>query len=118
MQSLLALEESGELKDYRVLAYATREHVPAVREVLGGRDASAPVQFGGLKLFLDGTLNSRTASVLEPFADPLPDYPRGMTNGSAARQSTRTDSKGSIRFSSLNKGPIAFHAAAFTHQTS
>lgn len=31
----------------------------------------------GGKIFLDGTLNSRTAFLLEPFADPLPNLPRG-----------------------------------------
>ena len=33
----------------------------------------------GVKVFTDGTLNSRTASMLEPYADPHPDHPRGMT---------------------------------------
>ncbi len=35
------------------------------------------VALRGAKLFADGTLNSRTASVLHPYRDPLPDRPLG-----------------------------------------
>jgi predicted amidohydrolase YtcJ len=35
------------------------------------------VVLGGGKIFVDGTLNSRTAWMLEPFADGHPDYPCG-----------------------------------------
>jgi len=35
------------------------------------------VSLAGAKLFADGTLNSRTAHVLTPCADPLPDHPHG-----------------------------------------
>lgn len=37
----------------------------------------ASVSFLGGKIFVDGTLNSRTAWMLHDFADPLPDLPRG-----------------------------------------
>jgi predicted amidohydrolase YtcJ len=36
------------------------------------------VRLAGAKLFADGTLNSRTASMLEPYADPLPGLPQGQ----------------------------------------
>ena len=35
------------------------------------------VELTGGKVFVDGTLNSRTAWMLEPFANPLPDHPCG-----------------------------------------
>lgn len=36
------------------------------------------VRLAGGKLFADGTLNSRTASMLHPFRDGLPEHPRGQ----------------------------------------
>jgi predicted amidohydrolase YtcJ len=36
------------------------------------------VRLAGAKLFADGTLNSRTAFLLHPYADPLPGLPRGQ----------------------------------------
>jgi predicted amidohydrolase YtcJ len=39
---------------------------------------SARVRLGGGKVFVDGTLNSRTAWVLHPYADGNPTHPRGM----------------------------------------
>jgi predicted amidohydrolase YtcJ len=36
------------------------------------------VRLAGGKCFADGTLNSKTAWTLHPFADPLPDHPRGV----------------------------------------
>jgi predicted amidohydrolase YtcJ len=36
------------------------------------------IRLAGAKLFADGTLNSRTAFMLEPYADPLADLPRGQ----------------------------------------
>lgn len=38
---------------------------------------SARVRLGGGKVFVDGTLNSRTAWMLRPYADAPPDRPRG-----------------------------------------
>ncbi len=37
----------------------------------------AGVRLGGLKVFTDGTLNSRTAWMLDAYADPRPDAPHG-----------------------------------------
>lgn len=38
---------------------------------------SAEVRLAGGKVFTDGTINSRTAWMLQPFADPIPSHPRG-----------------------------------------
>ena len=38
---------------------------------------SDQLRLGGAKIFVDGTLNSRTAWMLHPFADGRPDHPRG-----------------------------------------
>ncbi|MBX3367524.1 MAG: amidohydrolase family protein [Phycisphaeraceae bacterium] len=38
---------------------------------------SAEVRLAGGKVFTDGTINSRTAWMLEPFAEPIPSHPRG-----------------------------------------
>ncbi|VAX40268.1 hypothetical protein MNBD_PLANCTO03-781 [hydrothermal vent metagenome] len=48
-------------------------------EVLATRKAweHDRVRLGGAKVFVDGTLNSRTAWMLEPFADGRPEHPRG-----------------------------------------
>lgn len=46
---------------------------------LAGRDAweTDQVRLGGAKVFVDGTLNSRTAWMLHPFADARPEHPHG-----------------------------------------
>lgn len=38
---------------------------------------SGHVELLGGKIFVDGTLNARTAWMLHPFADPIPNHPRG-----------------------------------------
>lgn len=60
----------------RVHLYPLVDDLPAVA---AGRRAweSDRVRLAGGKVFTDGTLNSRTASMLHPFADPIPDHPRG-----------------------------------------
>jgi predicted amidohydrolase YtcJ len=35
------------------------------------------LELAGGKIFVDGTLNARTAWMLSPYADPIPDHPRG-----------------------------------------
>ena len=55
------------------------------------------MRFGGLKLFTDGTLNSRTAFMLEPYADPIPDHPLGtplMSEREIAGHLRRAQSEG------------------------
>ncbi len=55
------------------------------------------VRLAGAKLFADGTLNARTASMLEPYADPLSGLPRGeamLTRDHIAQALARTSSLG------------------------
>lgn len=53
--------------------------VEDLERAVAGRGAweSAEVRLAGGKVFTDGTINSRTAWMLEPFADPIPSHPRG-----------------------------------------
>lgn len=70
------LDRAGELA-VSVWVYPTLEDVP---EVAAGRERwqTARVRLAGAKVFADGTLNSRTAWMLEPYADPLPGMERGQ----------------------------------------
>lgn len=72
---LLELEKSGELM-MRVWLYATSEHLDHVQRVFdevvgpGARvSRGGMVKLAGLKLFADGTLNSRTAAMLTEYAE-------------------------------------------------
>ncbi len=76
-ETMVRLEEAGELR-MRVVVHATPEHFEGVRQVLAGRGSDARVVLGGLKLFTDGTLNSRTALMLQEYADPVETSPRGV----------------------------------------
>lgn len=73
---LADLSDAGELPA-KVWLYAPHDRVIEF-------DAAADdwqredVWLAGGKLFADGTLNSRTAWVLEPYADPLPGLPNGQ----------------------------------------
>ncbi len=53
----------------------------AVDEAAAERKAfeSDRLTLGGVKIFTDGTLNSRTAWMLEPYADPRPEAPCGVS---------------------------------------
>ncbi len=79
---LAELEREGRLP-LRVHLYPLVDDLPGVAV---GRRAweSDRVRLAGGKVFTDGTLNSRTASMLHPFADPLPDRPRGTAMMTAA----------------------------------
>jgi predicted amidohydrolase YtcJ len=80
---LLDLDDRDALA-HTVWLYAVPDDLPALRARMAERTRdgrvsdSGRVVFAGLKLFLDGTLNSRTASMLTPFRDPVPEHPRGM----------------------------------------
>jgi hypothetical protein len=50
------------------------DHAVATR----ARWESPRLRLAGFKIFLDGTLNSRTAWMLEPYRDPVPAHPRGQ----------------------------------------
>ncbi|MEM1423559.1 MAG: amidohydrolase family protein [Planctomycetota bacterium] len=73
-RTLVAMDASGEL-DLVVRLYATPDAFERVRAIVG--DGTDRVRFGGLKLFTDGTLSGRTASMLDPYAEGLPDHPNG-----------------------------------------
>lgn len=72
---LASLDRAGELP-LRVRLYAPWRDIAAF-----AREAPAwttpRVRLAGGKLFADGTLNSRTAWMLAPYAHPLPDFPTG-----------------------------------------
>jgi len=62
------------------------------------------VRLGGVKLFTDGTLNSRTAHVLHPFTDAPPDHPTGLPMMSPAQI------RDAVRHADALGLPIAAHA--------
>lgn len=77
-----------------------------LEEVLATRGAweSGRVRLGGAKIFVDGTLNSRTAWMLRPFADGRREHPCGtpmMTPGQIEAAVRRCDGAGV---------PLAAHA--------
>jgi len=89
--------------DTRVVLYPLLEHLDAA---LATRCAweSDNLRLGGAKVFVDGTLNSRTAWVLHPYADGQPDHPQGtpmMTPGQIEDAVRRCDAAGL---------PLAAHA--------
>ncbi|MFG0293549.1 MAG: amidohydrolase [Phycisphaerales bacterium JB050] len=80
---LLEMDDRGELDGFAIQMYAVPDEFERVQKVMrfGMReDTNNPVRFAGLKLFIDGTLNSRTAWMLQPFADPIPAHPTGIPN--------------------------------------
>lgn len=74
-----------------VVLWPLVEHLP---DLTGRRSAwqSERVRLGGGKIFTDGTLNSRTAHMLHPYADGMPEHPRGMAMMTTAEieQAVRT----------------------------
>ncbi len=75
VRALRALEDRGELA-LRVVLHAVPDHFAEVRRLAHER-ASEHIEFGGLKLFIDGTLSGRTAHMLDPFREGLPEAPCG-----------------------------------------
>ncbi len=70
------LEARGELGLRVKLAPLHKDHRELLRD-----EAFAPseqVSVAGVKIFTDGALNSRTASMLAPYAEPDPAHPRGI----------------------------------------
>jgi predicted amidohydrolase YtcJ len=72
---LSELDRAGELP-MRVELYPLVENLPAA---LASRSAweSPSLRLGGGKLFADGTLNSKTAWLLDSYRTPMPDHPHG-----------------------------------------
>lgn len=87
---LAELERRGRLP-CRVKLFPLVENLSGVA---ASRDdwVSDSVLLGGGKVFTDGTLNSRTAWMLEPYADGMPDHPCGlpMMTPSEIEQAVRT----------------------------
>jgi predicted amidohydrolase YtcJ len=63
--------------EFRLVLYPLVQDLP---ETLKTRTdwQSDQIRLGGGKIFVDGTLNSRTAWMLHPFADGRPEHPSGM----------------------------------------
>lgn len=57
--------------------YPLVEHLPDMLKTRSDWQSDR-VRLAGGKIFVDGTLNSRTAWMLKPFADGRPEHPRGM----------------------------------------
>ncbi len=74
---LADLDRAGELP-IRVRLFPLLPDLDALLATRG-RWESERIALGGAKLFADGTLNSRTALMLAPYADPLPGLPRGQS---------------------------------------
>jgi len=72
------LEERGEWT-LATRLFATPDAFPELVRHFGAADPSSRLRMGGLKLFLDGALNARTAHMLEPYDDPIPAYPCGAS---------------------------------------
>ncbi len=99
---LADLERAGELP-VAVWLYPTLKDLA---ETASHRSAweSPRVRLAGAKIFADGTLNSRTAWMLEPYADPLPGLERGQ-----AMQSPRQLREAMTQTRALGVG-LAVHA--------
>lgn len=96
------LDLAGEL-ELAVRLYATREHFEPMARSRAEWE-SGRVRLAGMKIFTDGTLNSRTAWMLHDFREPMPGHPRGtalMTPGEIEE---------AVRFADSLGYPIAAHA--------
>jgi len=80
VEHLLALDADGELEDIgvRVELYAPVAELDGIVNRFGAGELSPSVTLAGGKIFTDGTLNSRTAHMLEPYADGDKARPYGM----------------------------------------
>jgi predicted amidohydrolase YtcJ len=74
---LAGLADTGRLRQ-RVWLYPALEEFDAVLASAPEWEDGHHVTLAGAKVFADGTLNARTAWMLEPYADPMPEHPRGM----------------------------------------
>lgn len=75
---LAQLDDSGELPTTVWVYVPLRGIERAVEEARGSAGWERPrVRLAGAKVFADGTLNSRTAWMLHPYADPIADRPCG-----------------------------------------
>ncbi len=77
------LERDGRLPLESVWVYAPLADLEAAERGAKGWESERCV-LAGAKVFVDGTLNSRTALMLEEYVDPLPGMPRGQAMMSQA----------------------------------
>lgn len=100
-----ALVERGDenARAMTVWLYALPERLAAMIEASARWDARR-VRVAGGKLFLDGTINSRTAWMLHEFREPIPEHPRGVA------MMSRAQIVGAIRFCDARGLGIAMHA--------
>lgn len=99
---LADLDRAGELP-LRAVLFPLVQDLPEMAARRGSFEGER-IRLGGAKLFADGTLNSRTAWMLEPYADGRPEHPRGtpMATAEEIREAVRrTDALGL---------PLAAHA--------
>lgn len=99
---LAAIDEASGLP-LDVVLYPRLEHLEEVR-ASRGRWERRQIRLGGVKLFADGTLNSRTAWMLHDYADPISEHPRGkamVTEAELAAAVSQADDAGL---------PLATHA--------
>lgn len=99
---LLELEVAGRL-GMEVRLYPTGEFFDAMA-LQSEQWESEQVRLGGLKIFTDGTLGSRTAHMLSPFARPIAGMPRGKALMSDA------EIESAVRRADAAGYPIAAHA--------
>lgn len=77
---LAQLHDDGTLQSLgvkRVCVYPLVTDLPKQHALAQTWQREGIVELAGGKIFVDGTLNSRTAWMLEPFARPMPDHPCG-----------------------------------------
>jgi len=106
---LRRLEDAGRLPVESVWIYPPVEEWPAEHPPW----ASERVRLAGAKLFADGTLNSRTALMLNPYKEGLPGMPCGKAMVSAEQidDALRRVSSGASRFDpAASRGHLAVHA--------
>lgn len=101
-QALAQMDDRGELA-MRIKLF------PAVAQIDRAFQASKTwarerVTLGGGKLFADGTLNSRTAWMLQPYADGLPGVPCGKA------MATPEEIRSAVRACERHGLPLATHA--------
>jgi len=101
--ALDALDRAGEL-ELSVTLYAVPDRFADLCAWFTRHAPSERIRFGGMKLFTDGTLNSRTAAMLHPYTDPIAGHPRGTL------RYTPTQLDGFFRRAAVERFEIATHA--------
>jgi predicted amidohydrolase YtcJ len=72
-KALLEMDASGELArlGVRVAMFPLVRDLPELVEMVAQAGGSGRLRVGGGKIFIDGTLNARTAATLQPCAEPI-----------------------------------------------